>query len=67
MNKIIITQHRDQPCGSTLGAFEYHYSINYNGNYSYSMVTTKESIGYLIESLKKGNEVAFIEAWKAKV
>lgn len=64
MKKIIITQYREQPSGSTIGAFEYHYGINYHGNYSYSIITTSESMMYMREALEKGNEVEFIQAWK---
>lgn len=62
MPKIIIKEYSNQPVGSTIGAHLYSYGINYNGNYSYSLTTTKESMGYLVESLKKGNEVEYIKA-----
>jgi len=62
MKKIVIKQYSKKPCGSTIGAFEYHYGVNYNGSYNYSIVTTAESIMYMIEALRKGNEVEFIEA-----
>jgi hypothetical protein len=64
MNKIIITQYRQEHCGSTLGAFEYHFGINYNGNYAYSVITTSESMMYMIEALRRGNDVEFIKAWE---
>lgn len=59
MKKITITQYTKESCGTTLGAYIYNYHINYNGDYAYVLQTTKESMGYLIEALKIGNEVIF--------
>jgi len=50
-----------EPIGSTIGAFIYVYLIDYNGNYSYTLQTTEESMMYLIQNLKKGNIVEYSE------
>lgn len=64
MKKIIITQYRKEPSGSILGAWLYHYGVNFNGNWAYDCEMTNEGMGYMIAALKKGNEVEFVERWK---
>lgn len=68
MKKIIITQYREEACGATIGAWEYHYGVNYNGNYSYGVTTTQESMDNMISIFKQaGYEVQFIEGWKKDI
>lgn len=64
MKKIIITQFRQEPSGSTIGAHLYQFGINFHGNYAYSLSTTQEGMMYLQEALRKGNEVEFVQGWK---
>lgn len=64
MKKIIITQYRKEHSGSTLGAYLYHYGINYGSGWNYDCTMTEEGMGYLISSLKQGNEVEFVEKWR---
>lgn len=60
MDKIIIIKRLKEPIDSTIGAFIYAYSINYNGDYAYTLRTTEESMMYLIIALRKGSEVQYI-------
>lgn len=66
MKKIIITQYREEPSGSTIGAWEYHYGIRYTADYHrYSVITTQESLWNMMRIFKEaGYEIVFIEKWK---
>lgn len=65
MKKIIITQYRKEHSGTTLGAFMYHYGINFRGNYSYSIEATEEGMGEMMRVFREAKyEVEFVEKWK---
>jgi len=67
MKKIIIRQYRKEPAGSTIGAFLYHYAVNFNGNYYYDCTMSEEGMSNLITSLKQGNDVKFIQDWEETI
>lgn len=69
MKKIVITQYRKESSGSTIGAFLYHYGIDFRGGtyHSYSVDTTQEGIGEIMRVFKEaGYQVEFIRKWEVK-
>lgn len=67
MKKIVITQYRKEPSGSTIGAWLYHYGIDFKGGtyHSYSVETTSEGMGEIMRVFKEaGYEVEFIRKWE---
>lgn len=63
MKKIVITQYRKEPSGSTFMAYTYNYGIDFRGGtyYSYSVTTTQEGIGEIARVFK---EAGYEIEWK---
>jgi len=65
ISKIVVTQYRKENSGSTIGAFLYHYGIDFRGNYSCSVEATSEGIGEIMRVFKEaGYEVEFVKKWE---
>lgn len=67
MKKIVVTQYLKEHTGATIGAWLYHYGIDFKGgNYhSYSVQTTAEGMGEMIRVFREAQyEVDFVEKWK---
>ncbi len=62
MKKIVITQWKKEHCGSVVGAWLYHYGIDFRGNYSYSVETTAEGMGEIMRVFREaGYEVEYVK------
>jgi hypothetical protein len=67
MKKIVITQYRQEHSGSTIGAWLYHYGIDFKGgtHWNYSVETTAEGMGEIMRVFREaGYEVDYIKKWE---